>query len=145
MHTQQEPGNSKGLEFGNLNRIQNIRLLPTWGIDTPVYPIAISNYGNESFSRGPPVIASSDGQYFNAQADEIDSVIGSVQNSIWISENGQHMVYLGRDDGQMSYWDLTKSSLHPYKTIQLPSVSSATRRHWKIHGQETVIRDRSTL
>jgi hypothetical protein len=119
--------------FGDGRFLQNFKLLHRLAIDKPVFCTISTSTGSEIHNKC--IIASSSQLQFHV---DVDSYTGG---RVFISDDDHHMIYLTRDDGIMCYWDLTKPSLRPLKSIVLPDIEIAPKYIHKINGQDTVIRN----
>jgi hypothetical protein len=120
--------------FGDGSQLQNLYLLRRLAIDKPVFCVISTNSSSSHDTHGC-IIASSTGLQFHAEMEYSYAGEGAL-----ISDDDRHMIYLTRDDGVMSYWDLTKPTLKPLKSIQLPDIQIAQKYIHVINGQETVVR-----
>ncbi|KIJ24391.1 hypothetical protein M422DRAFT_274852 [Sphaerobolus stellatus SS14] len=108
--------------FGDGREIHNISLIPFLSIHKPIW-CSVKN-----------TIFSSSGNQF--QYEYQDTYFAER----FISEDNKHLIILGRDDGQLHYWDLTRPTYKPFISVELPAVDVAQKYIHRINGKDTVVR-----
>ena len=128
--------------FGDGRHLRNAQLLPQLRLDGPIFmAIETSNFdGGEGERKRPPLIVSSDRKlHWNFAGIDHISTYGGSNTSI--SDDGNHLFYIGRNEAMLYHWDLKHPTLKPLGSVRLPGVEYAQNRRWTVHGKETTIKD----
>jgi hypothetical protein len=128
--------------FGDGRHLRNVQLLSPLRTSGPMYmAIDTANFGEAKGEHNSPMlIASSDLDLHSnfAGISTIDTG-GGPGNRLFISGNGAHMIYIGRDTAMLHHWDLKHPSLNALGSCRLPGLRYSQQRRWLIHGKETTV------
>ena len=124
--------------FGDGPHLRNVQLLSPLRTSGPIcMAIDSANIGEAKGEQNSPMlIASSDLDLPSnfAGISAIDTS-GGPGKRLFISGNGAHMIYIGRDTAMLHHWDLKHPSLNALGSCRLPGLIYGRQRRWLIHGK----------
>ena len=128
--------------FGDGRHLRNTQLLSQLRVDGPVFmAIETSSFdGGEGERNSPPLVVSSD-RKLHWNFDGIDYISAYGGSNTSISDDGNHLFHIQRNEAMLHHWDLKHPTLKPLGSVRLPGLEFAQARRWIIRGKETTMKD----
>lgn len=106
--------------FGGDQHSQNFAVVPHLAIGKPIFCIISTHSSSGRDHDGDYdrcLICSSTGQQFYVEGIRF---VEGVDQSVWVSDDGGHLIHRPYNDGGILHWRLTQPTLTPTTTVALP-------------------------